>query len=184
MTIAMYYRNRRPQRSTTNRIQVHSRMARVRAGFTLAEVMVATLVLAFAIATSITTLAVGFRQLDTARNTTLAGQVLQSLVEDVRLMPYSTTGGVTGISALPTSLEGPVGTFDSTNSFTSLGTQASAMLSRFTVKRTIAGPSVTGQAGMYKITFEAQWSGIDGKSHTVKYTTYYAQNGLYDYYYN
>lgn len=144
--------------------------------------MVATFVMAMAIATSITTLAVGFRQLDTARNTTLAGQILQSLVEDVRLMPYSTTGGITGISNLPAQTSGGVSTFDSTNSFASLGATATAMLSRFTITRTVA--TVTGQAGMYKITFAAQWSGIDGKIHTLQYTTYYAQNGLYDYYYN
>ena len=50
---------------------------------------------------------------------------------------------------------------------------------RFTVTRNIVD---TAQTGMRSVTFTASWIGIDGRTHTVNYTSYYAQNGLYDYY--
>jgi uncharacterized protein (TIGR02598 family) len=159
----------------------HSLHRRCR-GFSVVEVMFAVLVLAFAISTSLATIQVGYRAIDTARNTTLAGQILQSLVEDVRMMPWATTNGMTGVSTLTASKTGPVSDFDTTGSF-SATTSATTLLSRFTVKRDITTVSAA-PTGMLKIIFTASWTGIDGKSHSVKYTTYYAQNGVYNYYYN
>ena len=48
-----------------------------RGGFTIVEVMAAAVVMALAITTSITTLQRGFLALDSARNLTMAGQILQ-----------------------------------------------------------------------------------------------------------
>jgi hypothetical protein len=142
--------------------------------------MAAVMVMALVISTSITTLQVGFRAIDTARNTTTAGQVLQSLVEDLRLQTW------TVISALPTTLSGKLSDFDTVSghvqsgSFTGYSPTEAAILNRFTITRTVA--DATGQSGMKVIVFTATWRGIDGRSHTVNYTTYYAQNGLYAYY--
>jgi hypothetical protein len=141
--------------------------------------MAAVFVMALAISTSITTLQVGFRSIDTARNTTLAGQILQSMIEDIRLRPWS---DINDSTKFPASTTGPISTFDTTNSFSGFSGTAAAMLKRFTFNRTVS--NVSGQTGMKVIVLKANWTGIDGKSHSVKYTTYYAQNGLYDYYYN
>src|SRR4051794_27675334 len=58
-------------------------------GFTIFEVMAAAIVMAFAIATSITTLQRGYRTIDLARSTTIAGQLLQSVMEDLRLQTWA-----------------------------------------------------------------------------------------------
>jgi len=142
--------------------------------------MVAVMVMALVISTSITTLQVGFRTVDTARNTTIAGQILQSLVEDLRLQTW------TVVSGLPATLTGTLSDFDTVSghvqsgSFTVYSAAERAILNRFTITRTVA--DVTGQTGMKVVVFTATWNGIDGRSHTVNYTTYYAQNGLYAYY--
>jgi Tfp pilus assembly protein PilV len=143
-------------------------------GFTIMEVLMATFVMALAISTSVTTLQVGYRSIDTARNMTLAGQILQSMIEDIRLKQW------TEINSMAASTTGSISTFFASGSFGSSAT-ATRMLSRFTFNRAVS--DVSGQTGIKRIVLTATWTGIDGRSTSVKYTTYYAQNGLYDYYY-
>jgi uncharacterized protein (TIGR02598 family) len=158
-----------------------SRPARRRPGrrglraFTIVEVLVAVFVMALAISTSITTLQSGYRAIDTARNLTLAGQILQSMIEDIRLKQW------TDINSMAATTTGSISTFDTTGSFTNFSATAAATLARFTITRTVA--DVTGQTGLKKIVLTAKWKAIDGHQTSVNYTTYYAQNGLYDYYY-
>src|SRR3954470_18211405 len=66
-------------------------------GFTIVEVTMAAFVLALGITTSITTMQYGMRMVDTARNMTLAGQIMQSEMEILRLQNWSQ------IAALPAS---------------------------------------------------------------------------------
>lgn len=152
------------------------------AAFTVLEVMFASIVLSLAIVSSITSLQVGYRMVDTARCTTLAGQVLQSMVEDIRMLTYSGTG--TNVSSLSNLTDQPLSAFDSdannyeSKSITDYSAVASALLARFRFSRTITDSATD----MKKIVLSAKWTGIDGKSHTVTYTTYYARNGLYAYY--
>jgi uncharacterized protein (TIGR02598 family) len=157
-----------------------------RRGFTIVEVMVATAVMALVISTSITTLQVGFRTIDTARNTTIAGQVLQSLVEDLRLQTWTAVSALQPSPPTAGTLTGNLATFDTASnhiqsgSFTGYSAAEAAILNRFTITRTVT--DAPGQTGMKVVVFTATWTGIDGRSHTVNYTTYYAQNGLYAYY--
>jgi uncharacterized protein (TIGR02598 family) len=160
--------------SAASRPRGKSRARRL-AAFTIVEVMTAVFVMALAISTSVTTLQAGYRSIDTARNLTLAGQILQSMIEDIRLKQW------TEINSMAASTTGTISTFDTTGSFTSFSTTAAAMLNRFTINRTVA--NVTGQTGLKKIVLTATWRGVDGRQTSVNYTTYYAQNGLYDYYY-
>lgn len=148
---------------------------RRKAGFTIFEVMMAVIVMALAISTSIAVMEQGMRTIDTARNTTIAGQVLQSMMEDIRLQTWAQIGTLQAASN-----NGTAGNVSIDSSFTGLNTTAAAMLARFTVTRTIADSA--SQTGMKVITLSVTWTGIDGRSHTVKYTSYYAQYGLYDYY--
>ena len=149
--------------------------SRLRRGFTIFEVMMAVIVMALGISTCIGVIQFGMRTIDTARNTTIAGQVLQSMMEDIRMKTW------TQISALQAASDnGTAGNAAIDSSFTGFDATAAAVLSRFQVTRTIADYS--GQSGMKTITLSITWTGIDGRSHTLKYTSYYAQNGLYDYY--
>jgi Tfp pilus assembly protein PilV len=160
---------------TRQNIRGRTSARRAAQGFTVVEVLMATFVMALAISSSVTTLQVGYRSIDTARNMTLAGQILQSMIEDIRLKQYAE------ILTMPARTTGPIATFDTTGSFTGFSTTAARMLNRFTFTRTIG--DVTGQSGMKVIVLTATWVAIDGRSSSVNYTTYYAQNGLYDYYY-
>jgi Tfp pilus assembly protein PilV len=148
---------------------------RLRRGFTIAEVMMAGLVLALGIASSIIVLQQGMRSVDTARNTTIAGQVLQSMMEDLRLQTWAQVSALQAASNNGTSGNAAID-----SSFIGTDATAAALLARFTITRRVG--DVTGQTGMKTITLTAQWIGIDGRTHSVNYTSYYAQHGLYDYY--
>jgi prepilin-type N-terminal cleavage/methylation domain-containing protein len=159
-------------------------------GFTVIEVMCAVAVMALAIGTSITTLQVGYRAIDTARNTTIASQVLQSMIEDIRLLTWAQVSNTT---LMPDLSGQALAAFDldTTNhyqskSITDFSSNAAAMLSRFRFSRTISDVAgrtdVSGASTMKVIVLTATWTGIDGLRHTVEYTSYYAKDGLYAYY--
>lgn len=153
---------------------------RRRAGFTIFEVMMATMIMAFAIATSITALNEGFRALDTARNTTIAAQLMQSEMEDLRMLPWDASAPANSITSLETA-QGPTGTVvPIDNSFTNGDPAAIAVVDRFTINRLIT--DVSGTSDLKNIELTATWKGIDGRSHTVEYNTYYAKDGLHDYF--
>lgn len=143
----------------------------------LLETMIAAFVMVAVIATSITTLQQGLRALDTARSTTIAAQVLQSVMEDLRLQTWSQIEALAAQSDNGTDGNVTIGT-----SFTGSNPIAANVLSRFTVSRTISDhPS---RSGMKQIVLVATWRGIDGRVHRVNYTSCYGQNGLYDYYHS
>lgn len=136
------------------------------AGFTIADVMISTLVLAFVIMTSLTLVQYGIRATDNARSTTIAGQIAQSVMEDTRMLPWST------VSTLAS------GAVTIGESFTANNSAAAALVNRFTITRTLSDVTTT----MKRIDVTAAWTGIDGRPHSLKYTSYYGQNGLHDYY--
>jgi Tfp pilus assembly protein PilV len=136
-------------------------------GFTIVEVMMASIVMAFAITTSITTMQRGFLSLDTARNITIAGQIMQSEFEKMRLVPWTT------IDAYAVNADTAI-TVDS--SFTS-----NAFIgNRFTMTRRVT----LIRTGMKQITLTSTWRSYDGRTISRSYSSYYGQNGLYDYFYN
>ena len=137
-----------------------------RRGFTIAEVMVAASVMALAITTAITTMQSAFLALDSARNITLAGQMMQGEFEKMRLKDWAT---ISTYAAGPTTL-----TIDPT--FTS----NAAIGDRFTLQRTVADVN----ADIKQITLTITWNGYDARPHSRFYTTYYGRNGLYDFFYN
>jgi len=131
------------------------------AAFTLLEVMVATIVLVFAITSSITVMQSGFQALDTARNLTTAGQIMQNEMENLRLKNWTQIQAVqdAGNAGTTTVALDP-----------SLG---------FTCTCTIGDL----KTDMKQITLITKWNGTDGRPHTVSYLTRYGKNGLNDYYY-
>lgn len=126
----------------------------------------AAAVMALAITTAITTMQRGFLALDTARNITIAGQIMQSEFEKMRIEPWAT---VNGYAANTNGL-----TIDS--SFTS----NTFIGNRFTLDREVTEV----RTGMKKITLTVSWNSYDGRTISRSYSSYYGQNGLYDYFYN
>lgn len=148
-------------------------------GFTLLEVMLAATVMVLAISSSIMVLQHGMRAIDTARCTTLAGQILQSQVEKLRLLTWTQlVDPVSGPTASPTFEPDLVST-------------ATAQINRFHVGSTWgvcaqtfedAGAPYTGPTTMKKVTLTATWKGIDGRPHSLSYITFYGKNGISDFF--
>ena len=137
-------------------------------GFTILEVMVATAVMALAITTAITVMQRSFLALDSSRNITLAGQIMQSEIEKTRLKDWAT---VSGLAAGPTAL-----TIDA--AFTGSAT----ISNRFALTRSVAPHASIPD--IKQITLTITWKGYDARKFSRSYTTYYGRNGLYDYFYN
>ncbi len=160
----------------TNRREQRRRNPRAQAGFTIAEVLVATFVMAFAITSSIVVMQHGFRNLDTARKTTLAAQIMQSEMERIRMLSWGR------ISALPSTPE----EIDFEDIFPANTTAEREVLDRinrtFTAVRTVTSlADFDNQIRQINVTIT--WDGLDGVTHTRTSSTQYCQDGLYAYYY-
>lgn len=139
-------------------------------GFTILEVAIAAFVMTVTISGAIVVLQTGFRALDNARNTTISAQIIQSEMERIRLLSW------TSVNALPASEGITLATIFPSDTLTT------TMAGRFTATRTTA--DVTGKVGEMKtITITVSWTGLDGLTHTRSSTGYYCKDGLYDYYY-
>jgi Tfp pilus assembly protein PilV len=140
--------------------------------FTILEVMVAAMVMALTLTSSLQVLGYGLRAVDTARCTTLAGQILQSQMEKLRLLTWSQLTGAGG----------PMSIASFTPDVTSVGT--SNQISNFTCTQSITyDPAAVYGNTMLDITLTAQWRGIDGRTHSRSYSTLYGQNGISDFFY-
>lgn len=149
--------------------------------FTIVEVMLAASVLVLAISSSLTVLMAGMRAIDTARYTTLAGQVLQSQMEKLRLLTWTQlTHPTFGPVAFPTFAP-------------DLSPTSTPQIARFNAAGTsgrcaqsIVSPT-TGLAtydnNVRIITLTAAWKGMDGRVHTLSYITHYGKNGISDFFY-
>lgn len=146
-------------------------------GFTIFELSMAVMVMAFGLVTSLTVLQMGFRSLDTARNTTIASQLLQSVMEDMRMLPWNASSPSNSITALQATSNGTRGNVTLDGSFTNNDPAAIAMVNRFIITRTISDQSTA----LKKIVLTVEWTGIDNRAHTLSYCSYYGQNGLHDY---
>ncbi len=141
------------------------------AGMTIAEVIIASCVMAFAITTSITVMQSGFSTIDTARGNTLASQILQSEIERIRLMSWA---NVTDPDKMIGEHKVDLKEVFSTNS---------ELANKFTLVRTVKEDSSRPGEGV-DIYLQVVWQSYDGRSHTRSFQTKYVKNGLYDYYYS
>lgn len=142
-----------------------------RAGFTIVEVAIAAMVLALVISGSLITLERGFVAIDNARYTTLAGQILQSQMEKLRLLTWEQLTD-------PTNGPPANGTFTP-----DLASTASAQLANFTCTEQITDSPSPFTGWMKDITLTATWKGTDGRSRTLSYFTRYGKYGLSDFFY-
>ena len=128
--------------------------------------MMAVFVMAFALATSLTTLQRGYMALDNARSTTLAAQVVQSTMENLRLQNWSQ------IAAYDKEQKVDIASI--------FGSQLPATKEFSCVLRVVDAPS---QTDMKELTVEVTWKGLDERYHSLNSISYYGKNGLYDYFY-
>lgn len=142
----------------------------------------ATFVMAFGIATTIVAMQSGFKTIDVARGTTIASQILQSEMERLRLMSWTT---ITALSTATDSLDpypagSPAGVemFDGATYFSS----SADVANKYTITRTVVADSAR-PSDVFNITISVRWQSYDLRWHTRSFTTMYAKNGLYDYYY-
>jgi type II secretory pathway pseudopilin PulG len=152
------------------------------AGFTILEVGLTATILALGIVTSLTALQFGMRQVDTARSMTLAGQIMQSEMEIIRLQNWSQIVALQTAQASPTT----PATVNTANSITSgsstpLDATLTTIANRFTCTRLVE--DVSGKTDMKQITLVVSWTGVDGRGHSLRFQTRYSKNGLSDYFY-
>src|SRR3954469_23210438 len=115
-----------PVRSPSRRLRLGGK-----AGFTIVEVGVTAMVMLMCIASSLVTLGYGYKAIDNARYTTLAGQILQSQMEKLRMLTWA-------------QLTDPTSGPPASGSFTAdVSSSTSGMLSQFTaLTQTIANSPV------------------------------------------
>ena len=140
---------------------------------TLSEVMIASVLLAFVIMTSLTALSQAYGFTRHARLVTLAGQIAQSVMEDLRLRNYTALIAYAA-QAQPVSFTAML----SSERFSSSFTQGFASSGTFTTLVT----SSTGVPGKIAVTITVTWSEL-GSTFTRSLTTYFGEQGLSDYFY-
>ena len=140
------------------------------AGFTIFEVGLSGTVLVFGLCSAILTLQRGFQALDTARNNSVASQIMQNEIERLRLLSWSE---LTNTALVPVS-----GTVDLVHAFP----DSPLVASRFSATRTVT-PCVGREDSMVDILVQVSWTSQDGVNHSRQFKTRYSKNGLYDFYY-
>lgn len=137
---------------------------------TLVEVMIAFTVMIAVLCGSLTAMQSGYKAIDTARCSTLAAQIMQSRIEQLRLSNWTALEAEAARGAgYPVAVAGLV------------PAEAADVAGRFTLTQTVA--AVTGRTGIMDISLTVTWTGAGQVSHTRSFLTRYAKNGLYDYYY-
>ena len=140
---------------------------------TILEVMIASILLVLVIGSSISALSAGLAYTRHARMTTLAGQITQSVMENLRLNNYSTIISYAG-QVQPVSLNG----FISADNF------ASGMTTGMTVRGTFTTivASGTGTLGESQVVITTTWP-ENGMTYTRKTMSIFTEKGLSDYIY-
>jgi Tfp pilus assembly protein PilV len=140
---------------------------------TLMEVLIAAVLLAFVIASSLTALSAAYRFTRHARMITLAGQVGQSIMEDLRIKNFTVLQGYAA-QAQPVDFSAAL----TSERFASNFTQG------FTVSGAFSTLAVSGgsQLGKISVTLTVNWS-EQNKPYSRSLITYFGEKGLSDYLY-
>lgn len=140
---------------------------------TLAEVLIAAVLLGFVIMGALTALSQSYGFTRHARMTTLASQIAQSVMEDLRLKNFSALKAYAA-QAQPVNFASTLASERFASSFTAGFT----LHGRFT---TLVA-SGAGQLGKISLTLDIAWT-ENGTPFTRQVTTYFGEKGLSDYYY-
>jgi Tfp pilus assembly protein PilV len=140
---------------------------------TMMEVLVASVLLGFVVMTSLTALSQAYGYTRHARMITLAGQIAQSVMEDLRLRNFSEIKAYAAQSQ-PVSFTSTLASERFSSSFTT----GVALSGDFTTLVT----STSSQLGKISVTLTITWT-ENGTSFRRKVTTYFGEKGLSDYFY-
>jgi Tfp pilus assembly protein PilV len=140
---------------------------------TMAEVLIAAVLLGFVIMSSLTALSQAYAFTRHARMITLAGQIVQSVMEDLRLRNYN-------------ELKAYAAQTQPVNFASTLASERFA--SNFTTGFTLSGnfttlvASAAPQLGKISVTLTVSWT-EQGTTYNRSLATYFSEKGLSDYYY-
>ncbi len=134
-------------------------------GTTLLEVLIAMVILAMVIGSSMVSLGYGFTRIENARHATRISQVLQTEMETLRSMSWEEMQEM--ITA-----EGNPSTF--TPHFQDNEDRIKDLVATRTFK--------TVKTDMLEITLTATWKDSKNTEHDLSYVTWYGKEGLSDYY--
>ncbi len=146
-----------PSLYSSDRRRWHSR-----AGLSLIEILIAILVIGIVIGSTLVAMRSGFSMIQLARDNTMASQIMQSEMENLRLMNWTQLG------ELPEE-----------ESF-EVDTQLDANIAA-RYERTRRVTEV--RDGMREVELVVEWDTVGGSRHTRTYRTLFSQEGLNDYYY-
>jgi prepilin-type N-terminal cleavage/methylation domain-containing protein len=130
-------------------------------GFSLVEVAIAATVLGLVFVSTMFGLQAGFQMMETARKTTLASQIMQSEIENLRLKNWAQLEDLDAMATV------------------AIDSSFSAVANAFSCVRVIEEE----RTNLKRVTLTVTWVSYDGISRSRSYTTYFAKNGLNDYYY-
>jgi hypothetical protein len=129
-------------------------------GFTLVEVAIGAFILVFVFLGALAALQLGFRLMEAARNTTLADQILQSEIEDIRLYNWTKVSSL--VSPAPITVPAEVaGQFSGTRTIEDVG---------------------GGYTNMKRITVTVEWTSLSKQKKFRSYQTLFSEHGLTDYF--
>jgi len=130
----------------------------------LIEVIIAILVLGAVVATTIMAMRTGFSMIQLARDNTMASQILQSEMENLRLMRWQ------HLSQLEAEEEFQVGDdFDP------------SLAERYRATRRVI--EIEGRDEILEVELAIEWTALSGAEHRRVYRTTFTRYGLNDYYY-
>jgi prepilin-type N-terminal cleavage/methylation domain-containing protein len=147
--------------------------AAARRGMTLMEVLIAAVLLGFVVMTSLTALSRAYGFTRHARMVTLSGQIIQSVMEDLRLRNYTELKAYAA-QAQPVNFASTL----ASERFASTFTAGITLTGQFTTVVT----STSTQLGKLSVTLTIQWA-ENGVTFRRSLTTYFGEKGLSDYYY-
>lgn len=139
----------------------------------MAEVMITAVVLAFVIMGSLTALSRSYAFTRHARMVTLAGQVVQSVMEDLRLKSFADLQAY-AVQSQPVNFNGKL----ATEGFSSAFTQGFNLSCNFTTLVASAAPTL----GKISATVTVSWTEA-GNPYQRTLITYFGEKGLSDYYF-
>lgn len=136
-------------------------------GFTIMEVALAATVLALTLTGMIQVVESGSQMLDVSRKQTVASQILDDEINQLRLQSWNT------VLAYPSSA-----------SMTIDPSFATAAQSSFTCTRAVSviKTDANGNTLVVQVQFTITWTGVTGRTYTRTAATYVAKNGLYQTY--
>lgn len=135
-------------------------------GFTIIEVAMATAVLAIALAGMVQAMGVGSEMLDTARKQTIASQVIQSEIERLRMLTWTTGALPSDLNVTDRPAAVPI----------SPGLAQIAPASQFGCTRVVQ--LANGCSDLREVTITVSWTGITGKPHSRSTNVYIGKYGL------